>query len=44
MPWSAVNGVPTNIPLLRALMTADAVERADFDTNWLGRFLADWNG
>jgi acetyl-CoA carboxylase biotin carboxylase subunit len=39
-----IDGVPTNIPLLRTLMTADAVERADFDTNWLGRFLADWNG
>ena len=39
-----IDGVPTNIPLLRALMTSDVVERAEFDTNWLGRFLVDWNG
>jgi acetyl-CoA carboxylase biotin carboxylase subunit len=39
-----VDGVPTNVTLLRALMTAEAVERAEFDTNWLGRFLADWEG
>jgi acetyl-CoA carboxylase biotin carboxylase subunit len=39
-----IDGVPTNISLLRSLMTADAVERGEYDTNWLGRFLVDWNG
>ncbi len=37
-----IDGVPTNIPLLRALMTNASVARAEYDTNWLGRFLADW--
>ncbi len=39
-----IDGVPTNIPLLRALVTNGSVERAEYDTNWLGRFLADWQG
>ena len=39
-----IDGVPTNITLLRALVTDHSVERAEYDTNWLGRFLADWHG
>ncbi|HMR29494.1 MAG TPA: acetyl-CoA carboxylase biotin carboxylase subunit [Geminicoccaceae bacterium] len=39
-----IDGVPTNIPLLRALMVDPSVQRAEYDTNWLGRFLADWHG
>jgi acetyl-CoA carboxylase biotin carboxylase subunit len=39
-----IDGIPSNIPLLRALMDDAAVRRGDYDTGWLGRFLADWAG
>src|SRR4051794_1509563 len=41
---SVVDGVPTNIPLLLALLGNEDFERSRVDTNWLGRFLADWSG
>jgi acetyl-CoA carboxylase biotin carboxylase subunit len=39
-----IDGIPSNIPLLRALVTSEVVARGDYDTGWLGRFLADWTG
>jgi acetyl-CoA carboxylase biotin carboxylase subunit len=41
---SVIEGVPTNLSLLRALVVNEEVEQSRFDTNWLGRFLADWSG
>ncbi len=37
---TVIDGVPTNIPLLRRILADEAFERSDYDTNWLGRLLA----
>jgi acetyl-CoA carboxylase biotin carboxylase subunit len=39
-----IDGIPSNIPLLRALVTSEAVAKGDYDTGWLGRFLDGWSG
>ena len=36
---TVIDGVPTNIPLLRRVLAAETFERGDYDTNWLGRLL-----
>jgi acetyl-CoA carboxylase biotin carboxylase subunit len=41
---TVIDGLPTNIPLLRRLLETEEVERSAFDTNWLSRFLAAQNG
>jgi acetyl-CoA carboxylase biotin carboxylase subunit len=35
-----VDGIPTSIPLLRAIFENEDVQAGDVDTGWLGRFLA----
>ncbi|MFO1069817.1 MAG: acetyl-CoA carboxylase biotin carboxylase subunit [Geminicoccaceae bacterium] len=39
-----IDGVPSNLTLLRALMEADEVAHCEYDTNWLGTFLQRWEG
>jgi acetyl-CoA carboxylase biotin carboxylase subunit len=41
---TVVDGIPTNVPLLRELLVNEDVERSQFDTNWLGRYLAGRSG
>ena len=37
-----IDGIPSSIPLLRAILATDAVQRGEIDTGWLGRFMAEW--
>ncbi|MCB1882781.1 MAG: acetyl-CoA carboxylase biotin carboxylase subunit [Geminicoccaceae bacterium] len=37
-----VEGIPTTIPLLRALLADDDIRSGRYDTGWLGGFLARW--
>jgi acetyl-CoA carboxylase, biotin carboxylase subunit len=39
-----IEGIPSSIPLLRAIFEAEDVREGEVDTNWLGRFLAARNG
>jgi acetyl-CoA carboxylase, biotin carboxylase subunit len=39
-----IDGIPSSIPLLRAIFEAEDVREGEVDTNWLGRFLAARNG
>ncbi|WP_088560226.1 acetyl-CoA carboxylase biotin carboxylase subunit [Arboricoccus pini] len=41
---TVIDGISTSIPLLRALCETDDVKKSKYDTGWLGRFLADWDG
>ena len=38
-----IDGIPSTVPLLRAIFATDDVRDAEFDTGWLGRFLAGWS-
>ena len=38
-----IDGIPSTVPLLRAIFATDDVREGDFDTGWLGRFLAGWS-
>ena len=38
-----IDGIPSSVPLLRAIFATDDVRDSDFDTGWLGRFLAGWS-
>jgi acetyl-CoA carboxylase biotin carboxylase subunit len=35
-----IDGIPCSIPLLRAIFETEDVQKGEFDTGWLGRFLA----
>ena len=35
-----IDGIPCSIPLLRAIFETEDVQAGEFDTGWLGRFLA----
>ena len=35
-----IDGIPSSIPLLRAILATDDLRSGAFDTGWLGRFLA----
>jgi acetyl-CoA carboxylase biotin carboxylase subunit len=37
-----IDGIPSSVPLLRAIFATDEVRAGAFDTGWLGRFLAGW--
>ena len=39
-----IDGIPTSIPLLRAVLKTGDMQKGDYDTGWLGRFLEDWEG
>ncbi|MDF1587140.1 acetyl-CoA carboxylase biotin carboxylase subunit [Marinimicrococcus flavescens] len=39
-----IDGIPTGLPLLRALFAEDDIRASRFDTGWLGRFLERWQG
>lgn len=39
-----IDGIPTSIPLLRAIIQTGAIRQGDYDTGWLGRFLETWEG
>jgi acetyl-CoA carboxylase biotin carboxylase subunit len=38
-----IDGIPSSVPLLRAILATDDVRDSEFDTGWLGRFLAGWS-
>jgi acetyl-CoA carboxylase, biotin carboxylase subunit len=38
-----IDGIPSSVPLLRAIFATDDVREGDLDTGWLGRFLAGWS-
>ena len=38
-----IDGIPSSVPLLRAILATDDVRESEFDTGWLGRFLAGWS-
>ena len=38
-----IDGIPSSVPLLRAIFATDDVRDSEFDTGWLGRFLAGWS-
>ncbi len=38
-----IDGIPSTVPLLRAIFATDDVRESEFDTGWLGRFLAGWS-
>jgi acetyl-CoA carboxylase biotin carboxylase subunit len=40
---TVIDGIPSSVPLLQAIMSTDDVRRGQFDTSWLGRFLAGWD-
>lgn len=44
MAETVIDGIPCSVPLLQAIFATDDVRRGEFDTNWLGRFLAGWTG
>jgi acetyl-CoA carboxylase biotin carboxylase subunit len=37
-----IDGIPSSVPLLRAIFATDEVRNSQFDTGWLGRFLPGW--
>ncbi|HEX2527786.1 MAG TPA: acetyl-CoA carboxylase biotin carboxylase subunit [Geminicoccus sp.] len=37
-----IEGVDTNLPLLRAVLGTSAFKAGQYDTGWLGKFIADW--
>jgi acetyl-CoA carboxylase, biotin carboxylase subunit len=37
-----IDGIPTNIPLLQAVLATDEMRAADYHTGWLGDFLQRW--
>jgi acetyl-CoA carboxylase biotin carboxylase subunit len=37
-----IEGVDTNLPLLRTVIATSAFRRGEYDTGWLGKFIADW--
>ena len=37
-----VEGVDTNLPLLRSVVASRAFRQGQYDTGWLGTFIADW--
>ena len=37
-----IDGIPSSIPLLRAILATEAVQRGEVDTGWLARFMAEW--
>jgi acetyl-CoA carboxylase biotin carboxylase subunit len=39
-----IDGMPTSLPLLRALVASEEVRSGRFDTRWLGQFLQGWRG
>ncbi|MCS6778598.1 MAG: acetyl-CoA carboxylase biotin carboxylase subunit [Geminicoccaceae bacterium] len=39
-----IDGMATNLPLLRALFATDEVREGRYDTRWLGQFLQGWRG
>ena len=39
-----IDGIPTSIPLLRAIIQTSDIRKGDYDTGWLGRFLQNWEG
>ncbi len=39
---TVVEGIATNIPLLRAMLKAPDIIQGDYDTGWLARFLTTW--
>ncbi len=43
MAETVIDGISSSVPLLRAIFATDDVREADFDTGWLGRFLAAWS-
>jgi acetyl-CoA carboxylase biotin carboxylase subunit len=38
-----IDGIPSTVPLLGAIFATDDVRQGEFDTGWLGRFLAGWS-
>jgi acetyl-CoA carboxylase biotin carboxylase subunit len=38
-----IDGISSSVPLLRAILATDDVRDSQFDTGWLGRFLAGWS-
>jgi acetyl-CoA carboxylase biotin carboxylase subunit len=38
-----IDGISSSVPLLRAILATDDVRESEFDTGWLGRFLAGWS-
>jgi acetyl-CoA carboxylase biotin carboxylase subunit len=39
-----IDGIPSSLPLLRAILATPDMQSADYDTGWLGRFLESWEG
>jgi acetyl-CoA carboxylase biotin carboxylase subunit len=39
-----IDGMATNLPLLRALFATEEVRSGQYDTRWLGQFLQGWRG
>jgi acetyl-CoA carboxylase biotin carboxylase subunit len=39
-----IDGMATNLPLLRALFATEEVRSGRYDTRWLGQFLQGWRG
>ncbi|MFO1037490.1 MAG: acetyl-CoA carboxylase biotin carboxylase subunit [Geminicoccaceae bacterium] len=39
-----IDGIPSSIALLRAILDTDDMRDGAYDTGWLGRFLAGWSG
>jgi acetyl-CoA carboxylase biotin carboxylase subunit len=40
---TVIDGIPSSVPLHQAIFATDDVRNGEFDTGWLGRFLAGWN-
>ncbi|MFO1075045.1 MAG: acetyl-CoA carboxylase biotin carboxylase subunit [Geminicoccaceae bacterium] len=40
---TVIDGIPCSVPLLQAVFATDDVRAGEFDTGWLGRFLARWS-
>ncbi|MEK0084778.1 acetyl-CoA carboxylase biotin carboxylase subunit [Benzoatithermus flavus] len=38
-----IDGIPSSVPLHQAIFATDDVRSGEFDTGWLGRFLAGWS-
>ena len=39
-----IDGMPSSLPLLRAVVASEEVRSGRFDTRWLGQFLEGWRG
>ncbi|MCB2053658.1 MAG: acetyl-CoA carboxylase biotin carboxylase subunit, partial [Geminicoccaceae bacterium] len=39
-----IDGIPSSIPLQRAILRTDDMRSGRYDTGWMGRFLETWNG